>query len=453
MALNFFKCCINMLFFVGFAFIIVCAASEPEDNFLGCYTLTDCSFSEYREGKHVISDKRPGEGGGQECIDYCNSEVKDKGMYGFAGLLSFKVYHKCYCFENGQLSGHMGHKERDIAACVNCSDDCGSYFMVWQTCPVGFYDPQGGCDAKCPDYCKPKPGTTQVRCTKTDCVDGCVDGFCGNVVPIEQIGTTPTQLADHHPAMFVMYTEKHITKSGYVSAISYYGRTKGLAYVSIWKYHGVDDKQFSIYTMIGKVAIENDFEGLQELQLEPHEFIHVEPGNVIAVHFDHNLLEKIEEGQQDNFTIFYSSGEGPVAKFSEARVLKDNGWAKDRLILINPKNEINIEVSMALTISGICPEGCKDRACTSNGGEITCTLGCVAGYKGNNCSQTCSPQKYGANCALDCNSQCLLKVSPHFEVLLILIIFKKSVYEELFTKKVECLQKAYDLLSEQHDLI
>lgn len=377
---------------------------EPLANYLGCYTKTSCSFGKYRGEKNIMSPKRPGFGSGMGCIIYCNKEAADRGIYAYAALEKALVSHRCYCFETLQ----KGHSEVPEDACTTCSDDCSRYVFIWQTCPIGLYDPASDCKGICPEYCMPKIGTTEVRCSITGhCVDGCKGDFCGNIVSLQQLGQMPKQLPDPHPAKFVMYVNKVVQQKGFVTKISFYGRTKGFAYVSLWSYIGIDDQKYQIYKMQGKVAVQNDFEGMHDMVLEPRQYIPVEVGDALAVHLDRKLMSQVPDGEKTDYTLFYTISAGAkVAKYSSAIVLQDDGWEKGRIILLNPKNELNLDVSIALTICGKCPVGCKDQKCTSSASKVTCLNGCITGFTNTDCSDLCSETMYGAGCSIPCNSAC-----------------------------------------------
>lgn len=439
-----------------------CAKTDVLDapsHFMGCAPLSECDMDPFflrsrSTSSSITSDRfMP-----IDCINYCKNFAQGASLYSFAGV----AYETCYCFDAVHHLKFLKRMDKRCDETCSKSADCrdSNLVYIYTVCAFGKSLPPV-CEVECPKYCLGKKVGQKYEggpvCDRRGrCIYGCKNGYCSDPSTCETITGGAMTLAKDAalkaeklkaitPAIYV-FKDLCFSSGGYIIKAEFYGRTAGSAYASIWRPHNTGNGTH--FELLWKFKMMSNIEDITEVDFLPnlHVPCEVQKGDCLGIHFDDELMRQFPiDADKSSHTVLYVTDDPQhgASPYYTAQNLFDDGWKPGLTFDLTAENE-NVSMlapSVSLTLTCECAATCKDRKCNNKG---ECTDGCVPGFKGTMCDETCADNEYGPGCKLMCSTGCKETVSRLFNrnrLIIVNILISGVIYIFAPITQVKVVQK------------
>lgn len=370
------------------------------------------------------------------CINYCTYIAKGGGKYDLAGIMLYEYTSSCYCSNKVATT----HEAVDIKKCfiscdlyANRGQICmnDNTALLYGTCPAGYIVPPF-CVGECAEFCRNTKNQRERPCSRgNECVFGCISGscepgsfYCQNISGMANIFPKPKPYELHHlPAQFLILHDIKFSSEGRIRLVNFFAKIVGSFILGVWRYVNNDVNHEPYWYLVGKVKLTAETYGYNHRILEMKEWVHVQAGDVAAVHQLRTSMMSVRAYHRRFATVLgalriplyfktpftFSNTSG---KFSFISDEFDDKWspgktfdAKD----LKTGDDSQLFVPLEIGIDCPCSEHCNKALCEVSSGR--CLHGCTPGYLGSRCDKQCQDGYFGDKCEMTCSIRCLNKVT------------------------------------------
>lgn len=410
------------VFFIFFIFsyhfcFSVSQITSPLSYYKGCYQF-DSYFHSKTYSKQVHSLKFSlNFKDGHACIDFCTNDAPGERNYNFAGIASNNI---CFCLEqipDLRVDAHYCNNYKKCGAQKQCKE---RYLQLFGICPTGKYGPPL-CSGLCPDYCNSAQDSEQEKIKAPACNPGdgsCLYGCKRNVCKYTSIKEISLQFS---PSNYSRETAPHSSHSlkpgvsifpdmwfkydGILSGIRGKINNDGISYASFWRY--VTDDVWEMVNKIEFLQIGMDkVQPFMERNLTANS-VFVSKGDVVGLHHKHDTVVSVKQSLHHLYTLWSATYlHGDLGSTYLSSEYYDDGWTPGLSVKVrHPENSISVllEVKYKPFCRSKCAQQCSD--------PDFCEHGCLLGFMGKTCNETCPAKTFGMDCEFQCSETCKNQVS------------------------------------------